>query len=481
MVSTAKNTAYLLIAYVYQKVIALFYFIFLARYLGADNFGKYTFAISFVTLFSALIDFGLFPVLNREIARDKSKAKKYFSAVLGFNIMAGLFFLILVSVLINVLHYPSITKVLVYLSGLVALLDSFALCMYQVFRGHLNLKFESIGIIAHKTIMLIAGVILMLLGAPLVLMVIPLIFGSISYVSNAALFLKKKLDILPIPRFNTKILKKLLVLSWPFFIAALFSKLYATIDTILLSYLTKDIYVGYYTAAQKLGVGFLLLIAGSLSTALYPAFSYYFVRSKEQLSQLFHKGIFYLLFIAIPLIFGITALARPIIIFIYGIEYVPAVSSLMLFALAIPFMFLDYVMSGFLNAADMQKANTVIHGIGALIFIVLNLLFIPLWYHTGAAVAVLISFIILFIIELLWVRKVIALDMNYFGKKLTYIFAAALIMGSVLLMVKDSVHVFIAVMTGSLVYFGISYIIGLINKNDIVILKNIIKFKRSKL
>ncbi|MDA2936023.1 flippase [Patescibacteria group bacterium AH-259-L05] len=481
MVSTAKNTAYLLIAYIYQKVIALFYFILLARYLGAENFGKYTFAISFVTLFSALIDFGLFPVLNREIARNKSRTKKYFSAVFGFNIVAGIFVLILVSVLINVLNYPSTTKALVYLSGLFILLDSLALCMYSVFRGHLNLKFESIGIVAHKTTMLIVGVILMALGAPLVLMVIPLIVGSISYVGNAALFLKKKLGLLPKPRFNIKVLKALLGLSWPFFIAVMFGKLYATIDTILLSYLTKDIYVGYYTAAQKLGFGFLLLVAGSMSTALYPAFSYYFVRSKSTLSQLFHKGIFYLLLIGIPLIFGITALARPIIVFIYGVEYVPAVSALMLFALAIPFMFLDYVMGVFLNAVEMQKINTMIHGIGAVIFIILNLVFIPVWFHTGAAAAVLISFALLIGMELYWVKKVVALDMNYFAKKFILIFTAALVMGGVLLIIKDMVHVLVATMIGALVYFGVSYIMGLINKDDIVFLKSLIRFKHSKL
>lgn len=481
MVSTAKNTAYLLIAHVYQKVIALFYFIFLARYLGAENFGKYTFAISFVTLFSALIDFGLFPVLNREIARNKSRTKKYFEAVFGFNIVAGIFVLILVSVLINVLDYPSTTKALVYLSGLVVLLDSLALCMYQVFRGHLNLKFESIGIVVHKTAMLITGVILMALGAPLAVMVIPLIVGSISYVGNAALFLKKKLGLLPRPRFNIKVLKTLLRLSWPFFIAIMFGKLYATIDIILLSYLTKDIYVGYYTAAQKLGVGFLLLFAGSLTASLYPAFSYYFIRSKSTLSRLFHKGIFYLLFIAIPLLFGITVLARPIIIFIYGIEYVPAVSVLLLFALSLPFMFLDYILGAFLNAVEMQKINMIIHGIGAVVFVILNLVFIPVWYHTGAAAAVLISFVLLIGMELYWVKKVVSFDMNYFVKKLTLIFTAALIMGGGLLIVKDMVHVVIAVGIGTLLYFGLSRAMGLISKDDILFLKGLIRFKHSKL
>lgn len=477
MVSTAKNTFYLFVAYIYQKLIALFYFILLARYLGAESFGKYTFAISFATLFSVFITFGLLPVLTREIARNKAKTKAYFGNVLSFNLLAGVFVLFLIYVFINVLDYPLITRRLVYLSGLIVFLDSLALCLYQVFRGHLNLKFESIGIIVHKTAMLIAGLILMSMGVKLIWMLLPLIFASLFYLTNAIAFLKRKLDLWPIPRFDKSNFKFLIGLALPFFIAGLFAKLYATSDTILLSYLSNDTYVGYYTAAQKLAIAFLMLIAGSISTALYPSFSYYFVRSKSYLSQLFHQGIFYLMLIAIPLVFGLLVLARPVILFIYGIEYMPAVSALMFLALSIPFMFLDYVLAGFLNSADMQKTNTIVHGIGAVIFVVLNIIFIPLWYHTGAAAAVLIAFVILFFMEIYYAAKVVQIRWEYFFKKLGSIFTAALIMGLILLAVKDMAHVVVTVFIGAVIYFVVAYILGLIKKQELLFLKKIIRFK----
>ena len=479
MASTAKNTFYLLSAYIYQKLISLFYFILLARYLGADNFGKYTFALSFAALFSVLIDFGLFLVLTREIARDRSKSKEYFSNILGFNLVAGLSVLALIYIVINALGYPVVTKGLVYLSAIIILLDTIALSFYYLFRGHLNMKYESLGIILHKTVLLLVGIVLIYLKVQIVLMLLPLLIGSLFYLGNAIFFLKKKFGLWPVPRFNKKILKPLLKISWPFFIAAVFAKLYATSDTIMLSFLSGDKSVGWYSAAMKLINAFLLLIAGALSTALYPSLSYYFIRSKEKLSSLFTKSVFYLMLVTIPLMVGFLILAEPIIIFIYGIEYLSAVMILILLTLSIPFMFLDFIISALLNACEKQKMNTLIHGIGVFVFIGLNFILIPRFAHLGAAWAVLGGFSILFILEIYWVKKLVKLDKKYLLNRISLIILNSLIMGAILFLIKDRIHILFSVVLGILVYFSFSYIMGLVQKKEILFLKSMLRFKQS--
>jgi O-antigen/teichoic acid export membrane protein len=479
VISTAKNTLYLLIAYIYQKLISLFYFIILARYLGADDFGKYTFALSFTALISVLIDFGLFPVLTREVARDKNKTKDYFSNILGFCLLSGGITLILDFILINVLKYPIEIKMLVYLAGLVVLLDTLALSVYQLFRGYLNLKFESLGIIAHKTVMLIAGLILVyLVKANLFLMMLPLLFGSIFYFLNAIFFLKRKLGLWPRPTFKKEILKSLLILSWPFFLAGIFSKFYATIDTILLSYLDGNQSVGWYSAAQKLTNAFLLLIAGSLSSALYPALSYYFVRSKENLNKLFNQAVFYLMLITIPLVCGLIVLARQIILLIYGGGYLPAISILIILSLSIPFVFFDYIVSGLLNACERQKINTKIHGFGVLLFIVFNLISIPFWGYLGAGLSVLVSFFILFILEIYWAKKIVKMELKYLINKIGLITLSSFIMSGLLLLIGNNIHIFWLVLVGMASYFTCAWLFKLISKNDLKLLKQMGGFKK---
>jgi len=478
MISTAKNTFYLLVAYAYQKVVALFYFILLARYLGADNFGKYTFAISFTALFAVLIDVGMFTVLTREIARDRKKTKSYSGNILTFNIISSVLVFFIIYLVINLLNYPLLTKQLVYLNILVIFLDALALCLYHVFRGYLNLKFESLGIVVHKTVMLIVGLILIYLRAPIVFMVLPLVAGSIFYLINAVIFFKKKMHAWPWPRFNIKVMKSLLVLAWPFFVTAIFAKIFATSDTILLSFQAGDKFVGWYSAAQKLVLAFLLLIAGSLSTALYPSFSYYFIHSKEYLKKLFTQGIFYMILITIPLALGLIVLARPIVLFIYGSDYLSAVPALIILATALPFMFLDYVISGFLNACEKQKINTLIHGLGAGIFVALNLFLVPLFFHVGSSLAVLVSFLFLFVLEIYWSQKIIEINWRYLLRKFILICLVGLLMSAVLLVIKDRLHLILTVVIGTAVYFIFAYILGLIKKQELLFLTTIIKNKK---
>jgi len=53
MISTAKKHFLFIGCLCLSEGGGAFLFIILARYLGADNFGKYTFAISFAALFSS--------------------------------------------------------------------------------------------------------------------------------------------------------------------------------------------------------------------------------------------------------------------------------------------------------------------------------------------------------------------------------------------------------------------------------------------
>ena len=87
----AKNTSYLTLALVLQKIISFTYFAILARYLGPHSLGQYYFALSFTTIFSILIDLGFANALTREIAKTASTAGKYLSNIMTLKIFLSIF------------------------------------------------------------------------------------------------------------------------------------------------------------------------------------------------------------------------------------------------------------------------------------------------------------------------------------------------------------------------------------------------------
>ncbi len=54
-----RNISYKILAHVLPKALTFLFFAYAARKLGAEDFGKFSFAIQFATLFAVLVDPGL--------------------------------------------------------------------------------------------------------------------------------------------------------------------------------------------------------------------------------------------------------------------------------------------------------------------------------------------------------------------------------------------------------------------------------------
>ena len=128
----AKNTSYLTLALIIQKVISFSYFTLLARYLGPADLGKYYFAISFTTIFAIFIDLGLANVIIREVAKEGAKAGKLLANVLGLKLPLALVSLLAAAVIINFSHPDPLVKTLVYISCISMVLDSFTATFFAV-------------------------------------------------------------------------------------------------------------------------------------------------------------------------------------------------------------------------------------------------------------------------------------------------------------------------------------------------------------
>ena len=87
----AQNTTYLTIASIFQKLLSFIYFAFIAKILGTEALGQYQVVLSFTGIFIIFMDFGLGPVLTREVAKEEDKLKNYFSKVFGLKLFLILF------------------------------------------------------------------------------------------------------------------------------------------------------------------------------------------------------------------------------------------------------------------------------------------------------------------------------------------------------------------------------------------------------
>lgn len=456
----AKNTVFYSLALAGQKVLSFIYFIFLARSIGVENQGKFSFALSFTSVFAMFLDFGLTQILIRETAKKKENAQNYLANVMGFKILASVIIYFLIVVLVNLMGYSELTRQLVYISGFVMLLDSLSLSVYGVIRGYHNLFFESLGTIINQLTILIVGLFGLWAKWNLQMLMSIYLLGSLINFFWSAYNLNRKFSIKLQIKFDRLVIYNLFKFSLPFAIAGIFSRIFSSIDTILLSKLTGDWAVGIYSVAFK-AVFALQFLALAFSASLYPAFSNYFVNSKKELSKLFVKSMYWLIIFSLPLAFGTIIMADKVVGIFFGQDYLPSVIPLQILMTSMIFVFLCFPIGSLLNACNKQSRNTINTGIVALFSFIANLILIPWLGYNGSALANLLSYLLLFILGIVVVQKIIDYDKKFLLITLIKALLACILMCTVIIMLKESLYFIIVIFLGALVYAICAYLLKL--------------------
>ena len=471
-----KNTSFFLTALVIQKLLSFIYFTFLARYLGAEGIGQYFFAISFATIFSVLMDFGLSPVLTREIAKSDKNDQEWFQQIFSLKIFFSILTLILVILLDNILFYSDIVKNLIYLTIFIVLIDSFTLLFYAFIRGKQNLIYESRGVVIFQIIVLVFGFILMKYSSSILLFIGVLFLASLFNLIYSGIILRFKLKIKLKLVYSKDFIKKIIKITLPFALAAIFAKVYAYIDTVLLKIFLGDNEVGIYSVAYKITFAFQFIPLAFIAS-LYPAFSYYYKNNFEELKKIFVKSFNYLAFISIPISFGIIALAPEIISKIYTSEFIYSVFPLQVLIASIPFLFINFSLSSFLNATDNQKINTRNLGIVMIINIILNIFLIKYLGVWGASLSSSLSTLLLFSINLNNILKIAGKKLINF-KLLINTIISGIIMFLSVYYIKDFIYWPLTIITGSIVYFMLMFFSKTLSKKDFIFIKESLFFKK---
>lgn len=439
------------IASIFQKVIAFAYFTLIAREIGAVGTGKYFFALSFTTVFVVFVDLGLVNVFIRESAKAIEKLGEYLSTILSIKIVLGVFSYITVFIVINIMGYEVETRYLVYLSAITMLLDSLHLTLYGSLRALGELKYEAISIVGSQLLTLALGSFFLFSGFSLIFLILAFTISSGFNVLFVMSVLRLKYNISFRPKYDKETAKYLTKIAVPFALAAIFSRVYSYIDSILLSKMIGDAAVGFYSIPYKITYAFQFIPLALVAT-LYPQFSEFFVNDRQKLAYIFERGVKYLLLISMPIAIGFFVLSKDIILLLYTEEYLESVIPLQILIISLIFSYLSFPIGAFLNACDRQKSQTTIVGIVMIINIILNVLLIPRVGIVGASISALIGNILLAVIGYIIVPKIVIISHSYIAKAFFHILLSASCMGLLVYITNVRFHFLYAILVGMIFY-----------------------------
>jgi O-antigen/teichoic acid export membrane protein len=215
---------------------------------------------------------------------------------------------------------------------------------------------------------------------------------AVAVTGGGSVFVSKKI-LRPLLSFNLQNGWEIFRLAAPLGLTAILTTIYYKADFVMLSYMKSDTEVGYYNAAYTI-VNTLLLFTTTFTATMLPRLSSLFTSDTEVLGRLYRTAFKYLLFTGLGCAVGATALAGPIMNFLFGPEYLPGAAALAILIWASALMFVNSLQGSLLVASNLKRQLMYMTGAGAVANLILNFMLIPKFGLRGAAVATVSSEVI---------------------------------------------------------------------------------------
>ena len=377
--------------------------VWVARYLGPEQFGALNFAIAFVALFGAFASLGLDGIVVRDIVREPEKKYEILSTAFILKLSGGcVAFLIALVAIFIIRPAESHTHWLVGIIAAGMIFQSFdAIDLW--FQSQVQSKYTVIAKNSAFVVFALVRVILILNKAPLTAFAWATFAEIILGASVLIMFyLKQKTAPVWCPQIDTG--RKLLKESWPAILSGLAIMIYMRIDQIMLSQMAGNRAVGLYSAALRFSeIWYFIPIA--IVSSVMPSLTQAKQESEElfltRMQQLFNNLVKVAYAIAIPMTFISTFLVMSF----YGQAYKEAGIILAIHIWTAVFVFLGVGMSPWILNEHLIKFSFYQTTMGAIANIILNIILIPKYGGIGAAISTLASQIIAAYIALIITKK----------------------------------------------------------------------------
>ena len=380
-----KNIVFNTLLSVSQILFPLVTFPYASRILGPEGMGAVNFADNFITYFLIFSALGIPLYGVREIAKVKND-----SIALG-KVYSELIFIHLVTSLISILILLGISlssnklfaNFELYQIGMAILLGNVFIAEW-FFQGIEKFKY-----IAIRTVVIRLFTILLLFA--LVHSVADRnTYYALNLVATVLAAATNMYSVSKLVKISFKDLKLKHHLK-PLFIIfsnSIITTIYLVFDTIILGFLTSDVYVGYYSASMRISK-ISLAVIGVLSAVLLPRLTVAFKEENWTTARLLlHKSINFVVFLSIPIAMGTYCLSAEIIRLFAGEKYLPAVSSLQILCFIVVFVGIAQVFAHQILLPLHQERKILYASLfGVFVSLGLNFLLIPIYKQNGAAIS----------------------------------------------------------------------------------------------
>jgi O-antigen/teichoic acid export membrane protein len=402
--------------------------VILARQLGPSGFGSFAAALAMTTLFAPLAGFGLSQYWMKAYGLEGWKASRWLSSSFKFAGASALSVLVVLIVWSSFgPHDEQTSSILLILAihvvGLLAV--DLTSCKYQLeenyfglalfqFLPHLGrliiiVAFTSFGVamLSAQTAAYSYAIVAVGCLAVSVWQLRRMYQKDFSLVGHG-----KPQDRKPCADSETPGVIAVARNTWQFGLTGFCYLIYFQIDIVLLRYITGGDSAGVYSVAFAVMSAVYLFPMVIYQKFLLPKMHRWASQDKNKLFSVYREGNSLMLKIGIVATLMLWTLAPSMVPLIFGPEYEESVGILMLLSIAAPLRFAAASAGAVLATEWHVKNKLYIMGFAAIFNLVLSVALIPFWSTTGAAIATIITELLLVLLMRRYARIYVFPDFN---------------------------------------------------------------------
>ena len=367
--------------------------IFVARYLGPEQYGLMNYVVSFVALFQVFASFGLDNIEIREESKCKGTGEKGRVPGVEANTILGTAFGLR-------LIFAGITMLLVILTAWLFEADTFTKWMITLYS--LSMIMNTFGVIRNyftsivwneyivkteisRTIIgALIKVILLLLHAPLAWFIAATLFDTILIAGGYLLSYRKQIASPRLWTFDLPTAKYLIKESFPLLLSGAAVVVYQKIDQVMIGNMIDKANVGYFSVASAF-VHVLMFVPITITDTYMPIIAKVWNTDKEMYKTQNQKFMNFTVWCTMLCAVLVSLLSYPLIRYTYGEQFLAAVPILQVLAFKVVSVAFSSVAGKMIVVEGLQKWTIIRDLVGCVVCVVLNFLLLPRFGVVAAA------------------------------------------------------------------------------------------------
>lgn len=367
----------------FYRLINFFSCILIARALGGEGYGQFSFIYVYLSFFEVFVQFGLNSVLTRELSQRKEGSAQILGNALLLRTGLVVCTIPLALWLIGRLGYPLSVQQGVWLASFQLFL-TLRPVYESIFRAELAMFYPALWN-AFRALLNLSLVVFAAAYLPkMVVFISAYLVSGIVGLAGIAVSSHRRMacDFRP----DGKLMLRLLKEAVPLVTSGYLTLIYYRVDVVMLSMMKTFKDIGYYSVATRITES-LTMISGALLVSYFPLLANAFKQNRGQFESFFQEAARWLLLLGLPLAVGGGLVAQDLVLLFFGSEYAPSGLTLVILLWYTFFCFIGSLLANVLIACGKQVGDMWISGFLVLLNIGLNALLIPVWSYNGAAIA----------------------------------------------------------------------------------------------